>query len=500
MRPRGPVLLVACVSVAMALGAVARSAPSRSALSVTAPKWHEAPGGLGVLITDLNGDTKPDLVTEESGLGASSVLLNSGNGRFGEANVYEVNVRALGDLNGDGRPDLVALDGETSTVSVLLNDGSGSFGASHNYKTALSPADVLIADLNGDGSADLATADEGGAATASLCSSTVAMGVFCPASQWRTGKRPGSIASSDVDGNGTTDLVVTNAGSSTVSVLLGRGDGSFQSHSDYATVQKLGRVSVAELNGDGKSDILTSNAAGTLSVLLNRGDGRFASRANYSAGEDFAIGDLDGDGKLDVATANHRRGTISVLGNRGDGSLVRKATFSTRAHPFSLEIADLNGDDRPDLTALEDSERVGARPTVTVLLSRGRGSFENRLEYAVGRLPNEQGVTPRALAAGDLNGDGRLDLAASGAYYNPLDEGVAIVVNRPGLCNVQRLSGMTVAKAKQTLGRVNCRVGKVRRAYSKSVERGHVLRQKPGFGAVLPAGGRVDVLVSRGRR
>jgi eukaryotic-like serine/threonine-protein kinase len=101
-----------------------------------------------------------------------------------------------------------------------------------------------------------------------------------------------------------------------------------------------------------------------------------------------------------------------------------------------------------------------------------------------------------AVSIGDLDGDGKLDLGVA----NDGSGTVSVLTNAPGLCTVQDVLGMTLATARRTVARGNCRVGKVRRAYSKTVRRGRVISQKPNFASVLPAGGKVNLVVSRGRR
>ena len=131
-----------------------------------------------------------------------------------------------------------------------------------------------------------------------------------------------------------------------------------------------------------------------------------------------------------------------------------------------------------------------------MLLNRGTGSFEARLLYAIGR-PTSYSV---ALAIGDLNGDGRFDLAGASIHDMGDASDVGVVLNTPGLCNVQYVREMTLVAAKRKLARVNCRVGKIRRAYSRAVKRGRVISQKPAFGAVRPGGAKVNLVVSRGRK
>jgi hypothetical protein len=147
-------------------------------------------------------------------------------------------------------------------------------------------------------------------------------------------------------------------------------------------------------------------------------------------------------------------------------------------------MGDLNGDGKPDLATANYYAN-----SVSVLPNRGDGSFEARLDYATGNAP-------WSVAIGDLNGDGKPDLATA----NPDAYSVSELLNTPGLCTVQNVQGKTVPAAKRTIARANCRVGKIRRAHSKSVKKGLVILQKPTFGAVLRGGGKVKLVVSRGRK
>jgi hypothetical protein len=197
---------------------------------------------------------------------------------------------------------------------------------------------------------------------------------------------------------------------------------------------------IGDLTGDGKPELASGNGAGTVSVLSNRGGGSFGAKRDYrtSAGESYSVaaGDLSGDGKLDLVTANVSTNTVSVLTNRGDGSFV--------------------------------AER----------------------EYRAA------GFEPEEVVVGDLNGDSREDLAVANFRGN----GVVVLLNATGLCGVPNLKGKTVSAAKQTLARADCRVGRIRRHYSKIVARGRVISLAPAPGTVLPKRGKVNLVVSRGRK
>jgi FG-GAP-like repeat/PASTA domain len=458
---RGCAVLLICAGLALTLGVgalfarSARSAPSfaraRSYATGRAPD--------SVAIGDLNGDGKPDLATANYGYRADSVsvLLNRGDGSFkakrdyttGGPYSHSISV-AIGDLNGDGKPDLAVANWGADSVSVLLNRGDGSFQRKLDYATGGGPHSVAIGDLNGDGKPDLATA---------------------------------------------------NDKANSVSVLLNRGDGSFQPKLDYRTGHYPESVAIGDLNGDGKLDLATANnETYSVSVLLNRGDGSFRAKRDYATDRvpySVAIGDLNGDGKPDLATATGD-GTVSVLLSRGDGSFQARHDYATRGAPMSVSIGDLNNDGRPDLVMAMGE----FRKWVSVLLNRGKGSFETELDYAANKDDTE------SVAIGDLNGDRKPDLAiASGDFPT-----VSVLLNKPGLCTVQSVKGRTLQTAKRTIARANCRVGTIRRAYSKDVtlphppwfvpaiKKGRVISQRPRFGAVLPGGSKVDLAISLGRK
>jgi hypothetical protein len=160
-------------------------------------------------------------------------------------------------------------------------------------------------------------------------------------------------------------------------------------------------------------------------------------------------------------------------------SFARARSYATGRAPISVAIGDLNGDEKPDLATANFD--VGVH-TVSVLLNKGAGVFRRQLDY---------GTVPYPVS--DLNGDRRQDLVVADSLA------VSVIRNKPGLCDVQDLRRETLEAAKRTLARVNCRVGKVSLAYSRTIK-GLVIGQKPKLGAVLPRGSRVDLVISRGGR
>ena len=234
---------------------------------------------------------------------------------------------------------------------------------------------------------------------------------FAPAATFSTGGFPTGIAVADVNGDGKPDLLTTNSGDGTVGVLLGTGTGTFQAVTTYSSGGTTPNgIAVADVNGDSKPDLLVANLnGGTVGVLLNTGTGTFQAVTTYSSGSNnpfnIAVADFNGDGKPDLLTTNSSNGTIGVLLGTGTGAFQAVTTFSTGGStPYGLAVTDVNGDGKLDLlVANSGSNNVG------VLLGTGTGAFQAAATYGTG------GTAPRSLVVADVNGDGKPDLLAANA-------------------------------------------------------------------------------------
>ncbi|MBM4169755.1 MAG: T9SS type A sorting domain-containing protein, partial [Ignavibacteria bacterium] len=328
---------------------------------------------------------------------------------------------SIGELDGDGKPDLAVANLSSNTVSVLRNtstSGTISFASKVDYATGSYPQSVSIGDLDGDGKPDLAVANNL-SNTVSVLRNTSTSGSISFASKvdFTTGGGPYSVAVGDVDGDGKPDLAVANRSSSTVSVFRNTstsGTISFAPKVDYATGSWPASVAIGDVDGDGKPDLAVANwGSSTVSVFRNTstsGTISFASKVDYVTGsgpESVAVGDIDGDGKPDLAVANYSSSTVSVFrdtSTSGTISFASKVDYATGSNPESVTIGDIDGDGKPDLA-------VGSWTSHTVSVFRntstsGTISFASKVDYATG-------TNPSSVAIGDLDGDGKPDLAVA---------------------------------------------------------------------------------------
>ena len=213
----------------------------------------------------------------------------------------------------------------------------------------------------------------------------------------------------DLRGNGITDLVTTSVTAGDVSVLLGRGDGTFAPQAKYDVGFAPNDVIAADVTGNGVQDLITTNYSGSVSILLGNGDGTFAAPIQIVVGvspSSVVAGDFNGDGHVDLAVSDPTAGDVAVLLGNGDGTFAAPSDYAVGAGPYRIIAADFRHDGRLDLA----TANVGDN-SVSVLLGNGDGTFQPQRAFAVGKAPD-------ALVAGDFNGDGRLDIATANTGSN----------------------------------------------------------------------------------
>jgi hypothetical protein len=261
---------------------------------------------------------------------------------------------------------------------------------------------IVAADFDGDGNMDLAVANQ----TAGTVSVLLGNGnaTFQTHVDYAVGSAPIALVVSDVNGDGYLDLLCVNSGSNSISVLLGNGNGTFQLAKTYGTGNSPQWLAAADLNGDGSLDLVTANSTGnSVSVLLGKGDGSFPTHTETSipgGPSSVAIGDFNHDGYLDLAVSSTNANSVSLLMGDGKGNFTSgTALTGIKAAPHSVAVGDFDGDGNLDLAIANE----GSNGTL-IAFGKGDGTFVLPLSVY------STGATPSMELAGDLNGDGRLDL------------------------------------------------------------------------------------------
>ncbi|RCJ14734.1 hypothetical protein A6S26_08650 [Nostoc sp. ATCC 43529] len=324
-----------------------------------------------VVVEDINGDGKKDLVVANSDSENVSVLLNDGNGGFGTATNYPAgtssNFVAVADFDGDSKLDFVVTNYDSGTVSLLVNDGNGGFNAPITFTVGSQPNSIAVGDFNGDSKLDLVVANSGGTDVSLLVND--ANGGFNAATSFTVGTKPYSVAVGDINGDGKLDIVAANYDSANVSVLLNNGSGSFNTATNFTAGTNPAAVAVADINGDSKLDLVVANyGSNNVSVLLNNGSGGFNAATNFTVGtgpSSVTVEDIDGDGKKDLVVANSDSDNVSVLLNDGNGGFGTAIDFTVGSSPKSVVVADFNNDSKLDLAVANSSTN-----DVSVLFNR----------------------------------------------------------------------------------------------------------------------------------
>jgi hypothetical protein len=412
------------------LGTVVVSAQSNSAstlsdvksfattvpLKFSTEKFYESGGfeAIFIAVADVNLDGIPDLVLTNCGNlttevcpgeGSVGVLLGNGDGTFQPAVSYDSGADyprsvAIADVNGDGIPDLIVANSESANgspegmIAVLLGNGNGTFQTAVTYDAGgVYSYSVAVADLNGDGVPDIVVSEN---------QSEVNCGICFP---------------------------------SYIGVLLGKGNGTFRRAVTYSAGGYFGTsIALADVNGDGRLDVLVASecdqlnpdcadiagSEGTVGVLLGNGNGTFQTSVNYDSGAPYALGltvaDMNGDGIADLIVGNaysqtsNSTGTVALLLGNGDGTFQSAVgTDTPEVSPYSVTTADFNGDGYLDVLLATDNSYTRS---VAILLGNGDGTFQPMLHYG-------SGVYGEVLSAAtaDLNRDGRPDIVVSNQCF-----------------------------------------------------------------------------------
>jgi FG-GAP-like repeat/FG-GAP repeat len=340
-----------------------------------------------VVVMDFDGNGILDFAVDSGSFPrVLSIFTGNGDGTFRAGTIIALNFSSsntppvAGDFNNDSIPDLAVAS--FSIVAVLLGNGDGSFQAPRTFNTNITPSSLVVSDFNSDGKMDLAAGGSSGV--------------------------PG-----------------------TVMILLGIGNGTFETPKSFTTANTISALATGEFNGDGLPDLVTASSnTNNVSVFLGIGDGTFSPLSDIPVGRGpifVTVGDLNGDGFADIGTANSSSSNVSILFGNGHGGFQAAFNFTVAGNPSSLTFGDFNKDKRMDLAVTN----TGAN-TVSVLLNAG-GAFiaiadEAEPNIVVRTAPAAffgVGTNPAGLVAGDFNGDLLPDLVTVDRGSN----GLSVLIN-----------------------------------------------------------------------
>ena len=307
---------------------------------------------------------------------------------------------AVGDFNGDGIPDIVSAP--HGGIAISLGNGDGTFAAPliPNLDSIDGINSFGVGDFNGDGITDLLVDDEDTAKLTVLLGKgdgTFTVGQSMPFNTQ-------SIAIADRNGDGKLDLALS--GSAQTTILLGNGDGTFTAAPNQLQIGSA-QVVAADFNGDGKVDLAVSPSNGATSILLGNGDGTFTATPEQPqiTTDQLVTADFNGDGKIDLAALDLMGDTVTIVLGKGDGTFSAASTFPTGSNALSLALGDFNGDSKPDLAVAGIATFPDHK--VTIFAGNGDGTFAAGFDI---NAPSAQ-----SLAAADFTGSGISDLATFGS-------------------------------------------------------------------------------------
>ncbi len=413
---------------------------------------------LDIAAGDFDHDGNADLAIADAGSNDVTLLFGDGTGGLTVKGTLPAAVEpsaiAAGKLNADDFTDVVVAKDMSNAIGVYLSNGDGTFQPAVDYAMGTDPKGVVLADFDGDGTLDVATADYIG--------DTVSVrlgkgdGTFGDLKQTPVPGGPWGLAAGNLDAGGTVDLVVTlvvmgvdrscpEPGKcyGAVAPLLGNGDGTFTyggSAVNAAVENGPVRIALADFNHDGKLDAAVVAEEATdfgLDVLLGNGDGTFQPLAPYAVGsfpEDVVAADLNGDGIIDLATADsfgtaNAKNSVSVLLGNGDGTFApaQQVAIDTKdadAQPYGIVAVDLDGDRHLDIVtanygATNDRASILRNTSVPACVGDCDGNGMVSITDLITGVSIALGSTPvGACRALDSNRDGMVEIAELVAAVN----------------------------------------------------------------------------------
>lgn len=385
-----------------------------------------------VAVADTDEDGAADIITTNRVSSALdepdnvTVLINDGRANFSPTpgNPFPVGDNpksvAVGDINGDATMDIVTADDDSDSLTLLAGDGSGGFSELPDSPLSANngPRGVALADINGDVALDIVVAnlDRHLAAVTVLIGNGSGGFSEVDGSPFTESGGPTSIGLHDINGDALLDIVVSNTAEGNVTVMEGDGNGGFAEVSDspFAVGRIPESVAVGDVNGDGKPDISTANTfSSDVSLLAGDGSGGFVEMRNspivFSNDlEGVSLGDIDGDGVVDTAITRRVRRDVLLLRGLGGGRFERMgAPIALGTYTYAVSLSDIDNDGIVDLVATRKAEH-GTEDEVVVMSGDGSGGF---IKVDGSPFPVER--SPESMMLGDVNNDGTLDIVTA---------------------------------------------------------------------------------------
>ena len=390
-------------------------------------------------IDDFDADGGQDLaVVQPCGASPStcdsglvSILTNERDGTFKAGKSSDVGASAVSvvtaDFNGDGRRDLATLNVQSRNITVLLGTGDGSFGESFSFATGMGPSydphALATGDWNHDGHSDLVALGECSLPGVYCVTGQVSLlsgkgdGTFDSYRLFEAGSRSVTLVTGDFNGDNNFDVATNSTSddgwSGGIVILLGKNDGSLAAQERFQVFEPRTAIT-GDLNSDGRKDLIVGS--GVLTVFLADAQGRFIPQPSVASSPNgMALGDFNHDGVPDLAESVGADDIFIRLGN-GDGTFQSALPFPAPYRSNAIAVADFNGDGNDDLAVANEGYYIDGDPDfVSILLGNGDGTFGSARTFGVG-------ASPGSLVLGDYNGDGKIDIAVRD--YN----GVAVLI------------------------------------------------------------------------
>ncbi|CAF1321342.1 unnamed protein product [Rotaria sordida] len=373
-----------------------------------------------VVVTDFNKDNQLDIAVVNSYNSILKVFLSSGNETFSASSEYITgyssfpNSVAVGDFNKDGWIDVVVANSGTDNIGIFLGFDYPTFTTSNIVlqKRDSSPYYIAIGDFNNDSRWDIAIA----------CRERNNIAVFLGNGNGTFSEeqlfylpgssRPQSLIIGDFNNDNQLDIAVANSRDQSISLLFGRGNGSFAPYISQETIYSSPvSIAVGDFNNDRKQDIVVAiEDTNTIGIFIGHGNGSFKEQISYEMPDESSpvwvvVGDFNNDNVQDIAVANFNGHNIGILLGYGDGAFRNVTLYSTgnNSGPCSIAIGDFNKDNWMDIAvANKHTQNVG------IFFGYDNGSFSSQTTYMT-----DSGSMLMSIVVGDINNDGILDIAIS---------------------------------------------------------------------------------------